>query len=99
LVGPIGFHNGTSTTRSENNLTVSGAGYVEIHPKDASLIGVAEGGAIRVSSGNGALTATVKVSDKLQPGLLYAPSHFRDLNANALLKGSCNVVEVKVEKG
>jgi formate dehydrogenase (NADP+) alpha subunit len=99
LVGPIGFHNGTSTTRSENNLLVSPAGYLELHPSDAAALGVVEGGTVKVSSANGALTASAKISSKLQPGLLFAPSHFRELNANALLKGNCNLVEVKVERG
>jgi formate dehydrogenase (NADP+) alpha subunit len=98
LVGPIGFHNGSSTTRSENNLMVSPTGYLELHPSDAAALGVVEGGAVKVSSAGGALTATAKISGKLQPGLLFAPSHFRELNANALLKGGCNLVEVKVEK-
>jgi formate dehydrogenase (NADP+) alpha subunit len=99
LVGPIGFHNGTSTTRSENNLLVSPAGYLELHPSDAAALGVVEGGPVKVSSASAALTAVAKISAKLQPGLLFAPSHFRALNANALLKGSCNLVEVKVERG
>jgi len=99
LVGPIGFHNGTSTTRSENNLVVSPAGYLELHPSDAAALGVLEGGVVKVSSASGVLTAPAKISAKLQPGLLFAPSHFRELNANALLKGNCNLVEVKVERG
>ena len=99
LVGPIGFHNGSSTTRSENNLMVSPAGYLELHPSDAKALGVVEGAAVKVSSAAGTLTAPAKISAKLQPGLLFAPSHFRELNANALLKGSCNLVEVKVERG
>jgi formate dehydrogenase (NADP+) alpha subunit len=99
LVGPIGYHNGTSTTRSENNLSVSPAGYVELHHQDAVTLGIADGGQVKLSSGNGAITATAKVTAAVQPGLLFAPYHFRELNANSLLKGSCNLVEVKVEKG
>ena len=99
LVGPIGFHNGTSTTRSENNLVVSPAGYLELHPSDAAALGVVEGASVKVSTAHGAVTAPARLSASLQPGLLFAPSHFRELNANALLKGSCNLVEVKVERG
>jgi formate dehydrogenase alpha subunit len=98
LVGPIGYHNGTTSTRSENNLMVSPAGYLELHPSDASALGVVEGATVKVSSENGSLTARARISAKLQPGLLFAPVHFRDLNANALLKSSCNLVEVKVER-
>lgn len=98
LVGPIGYHNGTTTTRSENNLLVSSGGYLELHAADAAALGVADGATVKVSSAGASLTARTKVSTKVQPGLLFAPSHFRELNANALLKGSCNLVEVKVEK-
>jgi formate dehydrogenase (NADP+) alpha subunit len=99
LVGAIGFHNGTTSTRSENNLMVSPAGYLELHPSDAVALGIVEGSTVKVSSAHGALSAPAKISAKLQPGLLFAPSHFRELNANALLKGSCNLIEVKVERG
>lgn len=99
LVGPIGFHNGTSTTRSDANLSVAPAGFVELHPADAGKLGIAEGGSVKVISANASFTAPARISDKLQPGLLFAPSHFRELNANSLLSGGCNLAEVKVEKG
>ena len=69
-----------------------------MYTADAAALGLVEGGAVKVSSAAGSLTAPVKISGKLQPGLLFAPVHFRELNANALLQGSCNLVEVKVEK-
>ncbi|MCM0080071.1 NADH-quinone oxidoreductase subunit NuoG [Geomonas sp. Red32] len=98
LVGAIGFHNGTSTTRSENNLSVSPAGYIELHHTDAVSLGIKDGGQVKLSSAAGSVTGTAKVSDKVQPGLLFAPVHFRDLNANGALLGNSNIVEVKVEK-
>jgi formate dehydrogenase (NADP+) alpha subunit len=98
LVGPIGYHNGTSSTRSPNNTTVSPAGYVELHTGDAAALGIVDGGQVRVTSGNASIVAPAKVTAKVQPGLLFAPSHFRALNANSLLKGSSTLVEVKVEK-
>ncbi|GFO54507.1 NADPH-Fe(3+) oxidoreductase subunit alpha [Geomonas sp. Red276] len=98
LVGAIGFHNGTSTTRSENNLSVSPAGYIELHHADAASLGIKDGGQVKLSSAAGSVTGTAKVSDKVQPGLLFAPVHFRDLNANGVLVGNSNLVEVRVEK-
>jgi formate dehydrogenase alpha subunit len=98
LVGAIGFHNGTMSTRSENNLSVSPEGYVEIHPEDASRLGIADGSTVKVSSSSDSISGAVRISGRLQPGLLFAPSHFRELNANALLTGGVNLVSVKVEK-
>jgi formate dehydrogenase alpha subunit len=98
LVGPIGFHNGTSTTRSVANLSVSAAGYVELHHSDAVALGIVDGGQVKLTSAAGSLVGTAKVTSSLQPGLLFAPSHFRELNANGLLRGNANLVEVKVEK-
>ncbi len=98
LVGPIGYHNGTSTTRSENNLSVSAEGYIEIFAGDAAKLGVADGAAVKVSSAAGTISGKAKVSAKLQAGLIFAPSHFSELNANCLLQGSSNLVSVTVEK-
>ncbi len=98
LVGPILQHSGTSTTLSANNLTVAGAGSVEIHPDDAARLGIADGAAVTVTSSAGSLTGAAKVSAKLQPGLLFAPYHFPELNAASLLKGSVNLVPVSISK-
>ncbi len=99
LVGTMLYHNGTATTYSENNLTVAAAGYVELHLDDARRLGIADGGAIKVSSAGGSLVAHARVTEAAQPGLLFAPYHFRDLVAAGLLTGSANLVSVTVEKG
>ena len=98
LVGPILYHNGSTTTWSANNLTVAPEGYIEIFTADADQLGVVDGASVRVTSGTGSVTGKARVTSRLQPGLLFAPSHFRDLNANALLWGSANLASVKVEK-
>ncbi len=99
LAGPILFHSGTTTTWSENNLKVAPTGYVEISREDAGKLGLGDGARVKLTSAAGSITGPARVSDRLQPGLLFAPYHFRDLNANALLGGNTNLVEVKVEKG
>jgi formate dehydrogenase alpha subunit len=99
LAGPILFHSGTTTTWSKNNLTVAPEGYIEIFPVDADRLNIADGGLIRVTSTTGSITGNARVTSRLQPGLLFAPYHFRDLNVNSLLEGSANLVGVRVEKG
>jgi formate dehydrogenase alpha subunit len=98
LVGPILFHNGTTTTWSENNLTVVAEGYIEIFTADASRLNIEDGELVRVTSATGSITGKARVTGRLQPGLLFAPYHFRDLNVNSLLAGSANMVDVRVEK-
>ncbi|GFE56188.1 molybdopterin-dependent oxidoreductase [Geobacter sp. AOG1] len=99
VVGAIGFHNGTMSTASENNLTVSAEGYIEIAAGDADRIGIADGAKVKVSSPVGSMSGPAKVSSRLQSGILFAPHHFTDLNANALLPTGTNFVGVTVEKG
>ncbi|KAF0220406.1 MAG: molybdopterin [Geobacteraceae bacterium] len=98
LAGPILFHSGTVSTRSENNLTVAREGYIEISVEDAAKLGVSDGGSIKVTSPVGSVTGKARVSAKVQPGLLFAPYHFRGLNVNALLEKGSNLAGVKVEK-
>ncbi len=98
LVGPIGYHNGTGTTLSENNLLVAPAGYLELSAKDAGRLGIADGDSVTVTSPQGSVTGPARVSGGMPAGLIFAPGHFRELNANALLSGRSNTVAVTVAK-
>lgn len=98
LAGAILYHSGTTTTWSKNNLEIVPTGYVEIHPDDAARLGVSDGSSLRISAGAVTVNAPARVSGKVQPGLLFAPSHFRAMNVNALLGKGAGVVPVKVEK-
>jgi formate dehydrogenase alpha subunit len=99
LVGPVGYHNGTMSTKSENNLTVAPEGYVELFSADAARLGLADGSTVKLTSAAGSIIGKARISERLQPGLVFAPSHFPALNATSLLKGNSNLVAVQVEKG
>ena len=96
LVGPILFHSGTTTTWSENNLTVAPEPYVEISIEDATKFGIGTGAEVKVTSALGSVTGSARLSNRLQPGLLFAPCHFGKFNT--LLEGNSNLAGVKVEK-
>ncbi len=98
IVGPIGFHNGSMSTRSANNLTVSPAGFVEVASADAARLGIVDGGSVRVTAANVSITGPAKVSSRIQAGTIFAPVHFRDLKASSLLPANATSVGVKVEK-
>jgi formate dehydrogenase alpha subunit len=78
---------------------VAPASYVEIQADDAAKLGIADGGAIRLTTASGTLTGMAKVTSRLQPGLLFAPCHFPEFPVNGLLTGNATTVKVKVEKG
>jgi formate dehydrogenase alpha subunit len=97
-VGPIIHHNGSMTLWSDNNMFVAAQAYVAINPADADKAGIAGGTAARITSSVGSITLPAKLSDSIQAGALFVPSHFRESQAGLLLKGSANTVVVKLEK-
>jgi anaerobic selenocysteine-containing dehydrogenase len=59
-------------------------GVVEISPKDASQLGIAQGDKVKVSSRRGEITAKAKVTNALPPGVVFMTFHFAESAANIL---------------
>ncbi|MGP4050939.1 molybdopterin-dependent oxidoreductase [Streptomyces sp. 2A115] len=53
--------------------------FVEVHPQDAAELGVADGDRVEVASRRGRAVLPVVVTDRVQPGCLFAPFHWNDL--------------------
>jgi len=98
LVGKILPHFGTTTVASPANLEIAPTGWIGMHPEDAAACGVGEGAMIRVKSASGTSQGAVKISPDLQPGLLFAPYHFADVNPNQVISSGSNMAVVQVEK-
>jgi formate dehydrogenase alpha subunit len=98
LVGASLYHNGTSTLYSENNSTVAPEACIELHPADALRFGLLEGAAVTVKSAAASITAKMKISEHLQPGLAFAPYHSIGLNAASLLSGNANSIAISISK-
>lgn len=96
--GPVLHHNGSMTTWSDNNMLAAGEGYLEMSREDAADIGVSEGGSVKISSNSGSITLKARLSDALQKGALFAPSHFRDLQINLLTDSASFPVAVSLVK-
>ncbi len=83
-VGPVLHHNGSMTTRSENNLLVAGEAYVELSCEDAASIGVRDGDSLAITSDTGVVSLKARLSEQLQRGALFVPAHFSDAGINTL---------------
>jgi formate dehydrogenase alpha subunit len=97
-VGPVLHHNGSMTLWSENNMSVAGQGYVTVNPADAANAGISSGAAVKLISAAGSTTLSARLSDSVQPGALFVPSHFRESPSGQLLKGPANTIAVTLEK-
>ncbi|MDD2852443.1 MAG: molybdopterin-dependent oxidoreductase [Desulfuromonadaceae bacterium] len=97
-VGPVLHHNGSMTLWSDNNMSVSGQSFLGINPADAAKAGINDGTMAKVSSLCGSVSLPAQLSGNVQPGALFVPAHFRELQVGQLLKGSANMVAVKLEK-
>jgi assimilatory nitrate reductase catalytic subunit len=54
--------------------------YVEIHPRDAGALGIRAQSRVSVESRRGSLVATAFVTGTLQPGHVFIPMHYPEVN-------------------
>lgn len=52
--------------------------FVEVHPSDAEVVGVVEGGLTRVQTALGEAIALARVTDRQRPGSVFMPMHWTD---------------------
>jgi formate dehydrogenase major subunit len=84
------------------------AAYLDMNPKDAEELDLAEDDTVRVTSPHGMVQLPLKLSASMQPGYLFAPIHFSEPNFNALMSAvpidpkarmpALKAVPVKVER-
>jgi len=98
LSGASLYHNGSTTLSSVNNVAVAPEACFEFDPADAARLGLAEGSAVVVKSAVASVNGTARISDRLQPGLVFATYHSPTLNAASLLFGSSNSISVSISK-
>jgi predicted molibdopterin-dependent oxidoreductase YjgC len=78
------FHTGTMTRRSEKLDHEVPDAYIEIHPDDATRVGLNGGKRVRVSSRRGEIDLDAFVTPYIKPGVVFIPFHFAEAAANAL---------------
>src|SRR6202453_1616339 len=81
------YNVGAQTRRTENNRWHD-EDRVEIHPHDAEERGIAEGDWVGIESRAGQTVLRAKVTDRMQPGVVYTTFHFPESGANVITTGS-----------
>jgi formate dehydrogenase alpha subunit len=86
------WHTGSMTRRSEKLHQEVPEAYVEIHPDDASQIGLNGGKRLRVVSRRGEIMIDARVTKRIKPGIVFIPFHFAEAAANALTNAALDPV-------
>ena len=94
------YHTGHMTRRTPKLMNEVPRGFVEVNPRDAIKAGVKDRDIVTLETRRGSIEAEARVTDSVQPGLLFIPVHFADSCANVLtnsaLDPSCKCAETKV---
>ncbi|MEO8099172.1 MAG: formate dehydrogenase subunit alpha [Acidobacteriota bacterium] len=77
------YNVGAQTRRTENN-TWHAEDKLDIHPSDAENRGINEGDLVSIQSRAGEITLHARVSDRMQPGVVYTTFHHAMSGANVV---------------
>ncbi|GAA5198923.1 bifunctional nitrate reductase/sulfite reductase flavoprotein subunit alpha [Microbacterium jejuense] len=75
---PHHWHTLTKTGRVAKLAKLHPGPFVEVHPVDAELHGIADGDQVEVASRRGRFVVPAVLTDRVQPGGLFAPFHWND---------------------
>jgi formate dehydrogenase alpha subunit len=98
LTGKMHAHTGVTSTFAAGAMDIAPAGYIEINKQDAEKAGVAEGAMVTVTSATGSATGVARISKFVPAGLVFAPYHFAELNAQQVMPSDANMVSVELQK-
>ncbi|MEV6017033.1 MULTISPECIES: bifunctional nitrate reductase/sulfite reductase flavoprotein subunit alpha [unclassified Streptomyces] len=73
------WHTLTKTGRVAKLNKLNPGPFVEVHPDDAAVLGVADGDSVEVASRRGRAVLPAVVTDRVRPGCCFAPFHWNDL--------------------
>ena len=81
---PFHFHGGSMTRRIETLNQEAPTGYLNIHLEDADKLGVKEGQPVKVRSRRGEILINARISNEVEPGIVFIPMHFSECAVNTL---------------
>jgi len=86
------FHTATMTRRSDGLNVLYPGGDIQVNPDDAERLGIEHDGWVAVASRRGEVKAKALVTDRVPPGMVYMPFHFREASANVLTNDALDPV-------
>ena len=78
------FHTATMTRRCNGLDELYPGGDIQVNPDDAKQLRIEHGEVIEVASRRGSVKAKALVTDRVPPGMVFMPFHFREAPANVL---------------
>jgi len=78
------WHTGTMTRRASGLDQREPTPIVEIHPDDARELGLEDGDLVRLTSRRNTMVSSCRISERVAPGQVFVPFHFREAAANLL---------------
>jgi ferredoxin-nitrate reductase len=73
------WHTLTRTAKCPKLVQRDPGPYLQVHPGDAGRLGLTTGDTVQVSSRRGTIQLPVRVSEGLEPGMVFVPFHWGDL--------------------
>jgi len=77
-------YNVGAQTRRTQNVVWYDEDLLEIHPHDAETRGIRDGDRVSLSSRKGEITLTAKITERVQPGVVYTTFHNPETGANVV---------------
>jgi formate dehydrogenase alpha subunit len=86
------YHTGTMTRNSESLDNEISEGFMEINPKDAEQLNIADRDRVNVASRRGEISTRVMITDRVSKGVVFMPFHFAENAANVLTNPACDPI-------
>jgi formate dehydrogenase alpha subunit len=81
----LDHYNVGTMTRRTPSIELAPFDVVEVHPVDAHSLGLVDGGRVRVTSRWGSTDAPVRVSERVQPGVVFMSFHHPETRTNCVV--------------
>jgi formate dehydrogenase alpha subunit len=81
---PFHFHGGSMTMRIERLQSEAPDAFVDIHPDNAKRLEVEQGDEVSVRSRRGEILVKVRVTDEVEPDVVFIPMHYPESPVNKL---------------